>query len=192
TFTANVDTNNTSASANVRIPLAGTGTVADVRDAILRVLSPSLFTDSPVNAIDYGAELGLAPVAIGNDSIQLGTLPAQLSQTVPPTPLSPGHTVDLSGIGSGLQTIGTVDSVVDGDQFTFTRGDSVVTFEFDSNDSIAPAIEGDSFRRITFSRTDTPDQIATSIAEALRDSSIDLSEARTIGNGLVSIGGLPG
>ncbi|MFG0253485.1 MAG: peptidase, partial [Rhodopirellula sp. JB053] len=182
TYTFEINTTGSVASANVAIPLSATGTVTEVRDAILSVL-----VNNPPNAASYAEQLGLAPVAVGSDSIQLGTLPAVQSGN----PL-PGHVINMGNISSGLIKTGTVDSVVDGGAFTYTRGDTTITFEFDSNDSFDPADQTATYRRVEFSRTDTPDQIADSIATALRGSNIDLSGAISIGNGLVSVGGLEG
>ncbi|WP_404310545.1 tandem-95 repeat protein [Neorhodopirellula lusitana] len=190
THTFEIDTNNATASANVAIPLTGAGTIAGVRDAILRVLSPRLFGD--LTSVDYGAELGLAPVSIGSDSIQLGTLPTVFADTDPPVIELPGHVVDLSDISAGLNKIGSSNSVTDGDQFTYTRGGEAITFEFDSDDSIAATDQTGLFRRVEFNRTDTPDQVAAAIATALRQSSLGLNDARAIGDGLVSVGGLEG
>jgi hypothetical protein len=180
------------ASSNVAIPLASTGTVTEIRDAILRVLNPTLFSDSPLGAVNYATLLGIAPVAVGNDAIQLGTLPAVQSTTTPGANLLPGHVVNMSNISSGLLKSGTSDAIVDGRQFVYTRGDMTVTFEFDSNDSFDPAAQTQTLRRVGFNRTDTPDQIALSIASALRGSSIDLTEAIAIGDGLISVGGQVG
>lgn len=176
--TFEINTTGGVASANVEIPLAGTGTVTEIRDAILRVLDPAQFPGSPAGAINYAEMLDLAPVAVGNDSIQLGTLP--------------GHAVDTNNISSGINTIGQIDSMVDGQQFTYTRGTQSVTFEFDSDGSFDPADQTQALRRIEFNRTDVPNQIASAIATALRESNIDLSEAMAIGDGLVSVGGLDG
>lgn len=176
--TFEINTVGTVASANVAIPLAGTGTVTEVRDAILRVLNPTLFAGSPSNAVNYAVMLGLAPTAVGNDGIQLGTLP--------------GHVVDTANISSGLVQTGDIDSTVDGRKFSYTRGAQTVTFEFDSNGSFDPATQTQTLRRVGFSRTDTPNQIAAAIATALRNSSVDLSDAIAIGDGLVSVGGRSG
>ncbi|TWT73865.1 tandem-95 repeat protein [Allorhodopirellula solitaria] len=176
--TFEINTTGAVASANVAIPLAATGTVTEIRDAILRVLDPTQFAGSPASAVDYADLLGLAPVAVGNDSIQLGTLP--------------GHDVDISNVSSGLTESGAIESVVDGQQFTYTRGAQTVTFELDSDGSFDPADQTQTLRRVGFDRTDTPDEIASSIATALRDSNLNLSDAVAIGDGLVSVGGLVG
>ncbi len=176
--TFEINTTGGVASANVAIPLSATGTVSEVRDAILRVLDPTLFPGSPAGAVHYAEMLGLAPVAVGNDAIQLGTLP--------------GHTVNLSNISSGLTQQGQIDSLVDGRKFSYARGNQTITFELDSDGSFDPADQTQILRRVGFNRTDTPNEVAVAIADALRNSNIDLSEAIAIGDGLVSVGGRDG
>ncbi|MCC9657531.1 tandem-95 repeat protein [Rhodopirellula halodulae] len=149
------------AAGNVAIELAGAGNIADIRDRIL----------AAINSVQAG--LDLAPRAIGFDSIQLGVLS--------------GHTVTLGTGFSGMELVGTNAGVESGQSFTYTSNGTTVEFVFDDSNSF---VETDTMRQVPISRTDTPDEIAQSIVNAVGGVALGLDAAQATGEGSVLLGGL--
>jgi len=147
------------ASGNIPVNLASAGTVTEIRDTILAALA--------------GVEqaLDLAPVALTNDSLQIGSLF--------------GHTI--TGNVAGLRFFGVGGGVSVGDRFRYQAGENSVLFEF--TDGIRPVAPN--AVAITLERTDTVDQIADKIGDAVATQSLGLSGARGIGDGRVVLGGTP-
>lgn len=81
---------------------------------------------------------------------------------------------------------GGFGGITDGSTFSITRSGITTTFEFDSNNTLV----NPSNVRVPFSVTDTADQIATTIANVVRNAGLGLSP-KTLGNGIVHIGGTP-
>tara|TARA_R110002072_G_scaffold48407_2_gene132194 strand:- start:10807 stop:33357 length:22551 start_codon:yes stop_codon:yes gene_type:complete len=160
------------ASGNVAINLAGVGNIADIRDQILAAIN-SVHAGSGQT---HAQRLDLAPVAIGFDSIQLGTLS--------------GHTVTMGSNGStvaGMELNGTTNGVESGQSFLYTNNGTTVEFVFDDSNSF---VETETMRQVPISRTDTPDQIAQAIVAAVGDVSLGLDSAQATGDGSVLLGGL--
>ncbi|TWU06031.1 tandem-95 repeat protein [Stieleria varia] len=160
------DTNGSVTNGNIRVDLTSTGTIQGVRNAILAALAST----DPGSASTVQAVLDLVPVAIGGDEIQLGTLA--------------GHTVTTNA--AAITFSGQAGGVVDGDGFTYTSGTESVTFELTTDLGVSDP----SFLPITFTRADTPDQIAAAIAVAVGQQSLGLTEAQGVGGGRVVLGGL--
>ncbi|MFK8115042.1 MAG: tandem-95 repeat protein [Rubripirellula sp.] len=152
------------AGGNVPVQLASASTIGEVRDVILATLDGTLPND-PLTTIKQF--LDIDPVAIGTDQIQLGTLA--------------GHTIPVSI--SGLGVTGQAGGVADSESFTFTSPDGSVVVEFDSDGSAS----GDVVVPIT--RTDTPGEIAASIALALQTNVPALSGVISVDDGTVVLGG---
>jgi hypothetical protein len=160
------------ASGNVAINLAGVGNIADIRDQILAAIN-SVHAGSGQT---HAQRLDLAPVAIGFDSIQLGTLS--------------GHTVTMGSNGStvaGMELNGTTNGVESGQSFLYTNNGTTVEFVFDDSNSF---VETETMRQVPISRTDTPDEIAQAIVAAVGDVSLGLDSAQATGDGSVLLGGL--
>ncbi|KLU05935.1 Alkaline phosphatase [Rhodopirellula islandica] len=160
------------AAGNVAVNLAGVGNIADIRDQILAAIN-SVHAGSGQT---YAQRLDLAPVAIGFDSIQLGTLS--------------GHTVTLGSGGStvaGMELNGTTDGVESGQSFLYTANGTTVEFVFDDSNSF---VETDTMRQVSISRTSTPDQVAQAIVAAVGGVSLGLDSAQATGDGSVLLGGL--
>lgn len=145
------------ASGNIPINLASAGTILEIRDVILAALA------------GVETDLTLAPVALTNESIQIGSLF--------------GHTI--SGNVAGLRFFGVGGGVSVGDRFRYEAGNEDVLFEF--TDGISPVAPG--AVAIEIERTDSVDQIAEKIAVAVAGQSLGLGAARAIGDGRVVLGG---
>ena len=115
--------------------------------------------------------LDIAPIAIGTSQIQLGSLAGDV--------VLPGTTV--------MTVSGIADGIADGDIFAYQRNGIRVQFEFSSDASTSPQSDV----RIDFARTDTPQQLAVKMAQAISGSLLGLPEARAIEGGRVVIGGSP-
>lgn len=115
--------------------------------------------------------LDLAPIPLGSGSLQIGSLF--------------GHT--LSGNVAGLRFHGVGGGVAVGDRFRYQTADNNVLFQFtDGSITLAPGAVA-----ITIGRTDTVDQIAQRIADAVSVRSLGLDSARPVGDGRVVLGGTP-
>ncbi|GIW94362.1 MAG: hypothetical protein KatS3mg110_2403 [Pirellulaceae bacterium] len=88
--------------------------------------------------------------------------------------------VQVPAAGGGL------GGITDGSTFSITRSGLTTTFEFDSNNTLVDPTHV----RVPFSVTDSADQIATTIANVVRNAGLGLSP-KTLGNGVVHIGGTP-
>ncbi len=76
-----------------------------------------------------------------------------------------------------------LSDVADRDLFTLSNGVRLVTFEFDSNNSISPGRI-----RVPFTVSDTPEMVAGSIVAAIDMAQLGL-EPESLGDGVVHIGG---
>ncbi|MEO1524863.1 MAG: tandem-95 repeat protein [Planctomycetota bacterium] len=151
----------------IAIDISSAGTIEQVRDAILATLG----SVDPIDPSMTVAEaLGLSPVAVGLDQIQLGTLA--------------GHFVNESAAALSLD--GVAGGVVTGDSFTYDAAGTQVTFEFTETVVSDPA-----FTPIPFSITDTPAQIAQAAADAVANASLGLSPI-ALPDGRVVLGGQVG
>ncbi|MBI2481609.1 MAG: hypothetical protein HYV60_24080, partial [Planctomycetia bacterium] len=126
------DQNNNAGANSVVIPFTASSTRDQIADAIRIALN--------------GAGLGLMPRNLGNGLVHMGSLA--------------NHSVDASG--SKLRLFGVASGVADGGTFKITYGDTVVTFEFDSNNLKSAANQ-----RISFTAADTHVEIAAKIAAAI-------------------------
>lgn len=162
------DFNNATGGGNIPVNLSAAGTIQQVRNAILTALQSIDPGSSP--AVTVAEALDLAPIPLSGNAIQLGTLA--------------GHTVTTN---AGAVTIGgQPGGVVDGDGFTYTTGTETVTFELTTDLGVSDP----SFVPISFTRTDTPDQIAAAIAAAVVQEALGLTSAQAVGGGRVVLGGL--
>ncbi|WP_164101090.1 dockerin type I domain-containing protein [Candidatus Laterigemmans baculatus] len=146
----------------VEIPLSAGASATDVRNAILGAL------------IGRSGTLEIAPVALENNEIQLGSLE--------------GHTVDP--LSSPLLVDGVDRGVTDGDTVTYFDGTNVITFEFNLLGDLDTDDESDVL--IPFRRTDTHIQLAEKLATAIRNSGLDLANPQALGDGSVHLGGSVG
>ncbi len=166
TFEVNVS--GSSASGSVPLELTTAGTVQEVRQAILNALN----SFDAATGMTVAAALDIVPVAVGNSQIQLGTLA--------------GH--GIAGVVNGLDFSGQPGGVTDGETLTYTAGTESVTFEFTTT-SLDPSNPN---TPISFTRSDTPDQIAESVAAALAAANLGVANAQAIGSGRVLLGGAIG
>ena len=170
TRTLEIDSDGGVAGGNVPVLVSGAGTVAELRDAILDALNSVDLLLAPMTIAEA---LDLAPVALGNAQIQLGTLA--------------GHT--LSGGFTGVELTGQSGSAGDGDLISYSlgvAGQAATDFELttDTLTNVTGSIP------IAITRQDTPDQIAQKIASALADADgLGLGTVRAIGDGKVAVGG---
>ncbi|MEM8910982.1 MAG: tandem-95 repeat protein [Planctomycetota bacterium] len=176
TFTFEINLEGSTGPQNVEIDLQTAGTITEVRNAILAVFNSVI----PGDTRTYAEALDLVPQAIGFDSLQLGTLAGDGT--------NPGHVVNLSGGTTmpGLTLSGVIGGVVDGESFSYTTAGRTVSFEFDRD---ATVVETDALRPVTFTRTDTADDIATSIIAAVRAAGLGLDLAQATGAGRATLGG---
>ena len=158
-------------AGNVGIDLTSAFTLGQVRDKILSALSGNV---PGMSGTSVTAFLDLAPVAIGQDKIQLGTLS--------------GHSgpVAIAGMAVSGQSAG----IADGDTFSYTTDTQIVTFEFDDDGSLNDAANV----AIAFSRSDTPAVIAAAITGAVGNPSVGLglAGASATESGIAVLGGNPG
>lgn len=156
------------AGGNVPIELGSATTISEVRDAILTTLNGPLPFNPTLTISEF---LDIQPLAIGNDQIQLGTIS--------------GHSTPLSI--SGLDVTGQAAGVSDTETFTYTNAAGLVTFEFDSDGSVT-----NGNIPVTFTRTDTPGEIANQIALSIQQNVIGLAGAIGSSDGTVVLGGTVG
>lgn len=154
------------APGNIPVELGTAGTIREVRDAILAAFQRP-FGDGTVS--DY---LDVVPTAVGLDRIQLGTVE--------------GHIVNFAGV-AGLTVSGVISGIENGQTFTYTGGTGTVRFQFtlDGNTSGGNVA-------IPFSRTETPEQIAETIAAVVGGAGVGLDTAQSLGGGAVLFGGQVG
>jgi hypothetical protein len=76
-----------------------------------------------------------------------------------------------------------LSAVTDGEIFTIGNGVRLVTFEFDSNNSISSGRV-----RVPFTPSSTPDQVANSLVTAIDSADLGLAP-RNLGGGMVHVGG---
>ena len=144
---------------NVEVNLMNAGTIMQVRDAVLAAInSPDpVLGDAGTTVAEA---LGLSPQPIGSSGIQLGFVT--------------GH--DVTGTVAGLEFLGEVSTVAADETFTYAVGDQSVTFTFTS----APANPADP-SQISISPTDTPEEIAVKIRDAVRSfPELGLDEAQAV------------
>ncbi|TWU47288.1 Dockerin type I repeat protein [Rubripirellula tenax] len=152
----------------VPIELSSASTLTQVRNAILA----SFASPAPGAAGQTVQQfLDLAPVAVGNDAIQLGTLV--------------GHAV--TSASPGLTVSGQTGGVVDGQTFVYTTAAAMVTFEFDSDGSTAAGNVA-----IPMTRQSTPSEVAQAIVTAVRGQGLGLGGAVATEDGTVVLGGQTG
>ncbi|WP_417734576.1 tandem-95 repeat protein [Rosistilla oblonga] len=152
-----------------RTPIAFdvTDTQTQLRDKILAAIT-TLLANLPANDSTI-----LQPVAVAGDKIQIGNSPA----------------LALSTAGdeqSGLTQQGVAAGVQDGELLTVTHSAGTTTFEFDT-DSVATITAG--HERIAIQPTATHEEIAAAIAQSVRGASVELDNARDLGQGVVQLGG---
>ena len=158
------------AAGNVAVEIGNATTTGQVRDAILTALSGIVPGNPTESIIDF---LDIAPVAVGREQIQLGTLA--------------GYAQPASI--AGLTVSGVAGGVADGQTFSYTpAGGTEVTFEFDSD--TAPVADGNV--EIAFLREDTPAQIASKIDVAVSAAGIGLGGASATDTGFAVLGGSVG
>lgn len=153
---------------NVAIELNGASTTTSTRDAILAAFSGNVpgMTGVPISTF-----LDLAPVAVGREQIQLGTLE--------------GH--QGPGAIAGIDVSGQAGGVADGDVFTYTTGGEVFSFEFDNDGTLVDANN----IAIGFSRQATPLVLAQAIVDAVRSQPAGLDGATVTEPGIAVFGGSP-
>lgn len=158
--TFELDTNNNTVAGNTPVKIAVGDTAKQVRDKMLAVLQSN-------------TTLNLAPKAVGNAEIHLGSL-AQ-------------HTLDISN--STLIPSGVSAGIEDGQRFTFTQDGAVKTFEFNVTGDTAV---GTGNIAISFDRTMTNADLAQLIVNAMSAQGFDLPVLADLGSGLVHLGGRAG
>ena len=169
--TLEIDTNGSASSGNVVVDLNSAGTVLEVRDAILAALNGSDLIDPTMTVAEV---LDLAPVAVGTNQIQLGTLV--------------GHAI--AGSLTAVEMSGQIGTAGEGDTFSFTPdGGATVTFELTTNVLTGNTADDDD---IEILRTDTPDQVAQKIADKMSAHPLLGLNARFVGDGVVVVGGQVG
>ncbi|MCO8121425.1 tandem-95 repeat protein [Stieleria sp. TO1_6] len=153
----------------IAVNLATAGTVQQVRDAILAALASTDPGSDP--AVSVAEAVGLSPSGIGIDKVQLGTVA--------------GHVVTNNS--AAITQTGVAQGVQEGDQLVYTNGPMTTTFEFTLGTVSDPA-----FIPIQFARTDSPDQIAASVAAAVASQPLGLGTSQALGQGRVVLGGISG
>ncbi len=147
-------------TGNIAINLATAGTIEEIRNAILAAIS----TPAVVAALD------LAPRALGQDSLQIGSLV--------------GHTI--TGSPAGLSQIGVASGVTSGDQLRYVAGPDNVLFEFTFG---AAAPTNTAAVAVPIARSSTIDEIAVALSDVIVAQPLGLAGARSLGNGRVLLGG---
>ncbi|MEM6980708.1 MAG: GEVED domain-containing protein, partial [Planctomycetota bacterium] len=175
TRTFEIDLNGATASGNFAIDLRNAATVADIRNVIAAAI------DGQSGAGDLDLRINADTDRVGSNILQLGALP--------------GHTINFGAGVTGLTLIGTnggvvENTVVDGQAFEFSNGAFTQTFIFDENGTAGASTPTTRF--ISFQRDQTADEVAASVALALRNSGFGLETASDIGDGAVNIGGRVG
>ncbi|MGB7329054.1 MAG: tandem-95 repeat protein [Rubripirellula sp.] len=160
--------NLTGSTTGGRVPveLGSANTLTQVRNAVLA----SFNLPAPGGAGQTVREfLDLAPVAIDDDQIQLGTLA--------------GHSV--TSASPGMTVSGQPDGVADGQTFVYSTTTETRTFEFD----IDGALSDPANVAISISRESTPAEIAAAIVQSVRVQPLGLGGAVASDNGTVILGG---
>ncbi|QEG01722.1 hypothetical protein Mal15_58010 [Stieleria maiorica] len=160
------DKDGSTTAGSIPVDVRSAGTIVQVRDAILAALSSVDPGSNPAETVAQA--IGLAPIAVGSDKIQLGTVNGHLVTTTSTAILQ-------SGVDQGVSQ---------GDRLVYSNGINTVTFEFTQNTTSDPT-----FVPVLFSRTDTPDQIAQALAAAVSTQPIGLGNAAAIDNARVALGG---
>jgi hypothetical protein len=157
-YTFELDRNLVTEQGNIAVPY----TIASSADNVAAAIVSSL-TD---------ANVGLAPVKLGADedgkvSVHVGTREIHVLDTTSTT----------------IDQVGVPVSASDGDLLTVDNGSTVVTFEFDSDGSLA--VSGTA---VAFTPATTHEEIADAISAAISNANLGLSLTH-YGNGLVRVGG---
>ena len=159
-------------SPNVPVDISSAVTAEDVRDAMFAAISdPGIV-----------AQLGIAPERVGTTRIQLGSQ----SGTV------------VNEFLIGLEVDGIDEGIVDGDIFLYSQGGGIVRqFEFDDSGLPDPfAVPGNldpaTTDFIRLDPTDTPEELADKIGDAVRNAPLGLTTARGLEDGRVLLGGNTG
>ena len=130
--------------------------------------TPQQVADAIVAAIEL-ADLGLAPQNLGDGQVHIG---------------GPFNTL-LDVSLSSLVPLGTAAAVFDGDNFSIQNSQRLVTFEFDDDGDVSLGNIA-----IAFTNSDTQQQLADAVAEAIRGTTLGL-DAQHVGDGRVHLGGTP-
>ncbi len=175
-------------SGNVAVNLGQPGAVgsavsaSDVRDRIFDAIETGMI-DLGAGPVSVKSVLDLSPVKVGGAKVQIGSKQGTVVTNLPAQ-------FAITGVDRG---------VTDGDYFIVTSQGVTKQFELDSSSNLTPIGTSDVLPSTThvikFLLTDTADEIAIKIGDAIADASIlesdafDLVSARGIEGGRVHLGG---